>query len=236
MNVALILSGGTGVRLGSGIPKQYISVNNRPVIAFCMERLFRNRMIDRVQIVADPQWREFIAGYIVSLDQKQKFQGYSFPGENRQLSILNGLRDVSCYAGEADCIFIHDAARPVLSDRLIEDSFCAICGHDGVLPVLPMKDTIYLSTEGKKVSSLLNRCELFAGQAPETFILGKYMEATCRLLPDRIKEIHGSAEPAVLAGLDIVMIPGEESNFKITTKEDLDRFRKIVNEDGVIYL
>lgn len=65
-----------------------------------------------------------------------------------------------------------------------------------------------------------------AGQAPELFRLGKYYEANLRLLPERIRHIHGSAEPAVLAGMDIAMIPGDEKNFKITTKADLERFEK----------
>lgn len=62
------------------------------------------------------------------------------------------------------------------------------------------------------------------------FQLGSYYEANCRLLPDKIWQINGSTEPAILAGLDVVMIPGDEGNFKITTKEDLERFRKILDD------
>lgn len=125
-------------------------------------------------------------------------------------------------------MLIHDAARPLLSGELITDCLQAAAGHDGVLPALPMKDTVYFSENGKKIASLLDRGRIFAGQAPELFLLGKYYEANRALLPERILQINGSTEPAVMAGMDIVMIPGDEGNFKITTKADLIRFQERV--------
>ena len=150
------------------------------------------------------------------------------PGETRQLSILNGLRDVHTYASEEDAVLIHDAARPLLSARLITECLTALDGHDGVLPVLPMKDTVYYSEDGKCVTRLLNRSEVYAGQAPEAFVLERYLEANERLLPTEILKINGSTEPAVLAGLDVVMIPGDEENFKVTTKADLERLEEVL--------
>lgn len=86
-------------------------------------------------------------------DVTKKFKGFSGPGENRQLSIYNGLRDILTYAGAQDTVLIHDAARPCLSEALITACIGALDGHDGVLPVLQMKDTVYLSRDGKCVSS-----------------------------------------------------------------------------------
>lgn len=100
--------------------------------------------------------------------------------------------------------------------------------HDGVIPVIPMKDTVYSSTDGKQITALLDRSKIYAGQAPEVFKLGVYYAVNIRLLPDRILNINGSTEPAVMAGLDVAMIPGDEGNFKITTRADLERFQKIV--------
>lgn len=94
--------------------------------------------------------------------------------------------------------------------------------------MLPMKDTVYLSGDGRAVSSLLDRGKVFAGQAPEAFVFGKYYEANRALVPDKILEINGSTEPAVMAGMDIALIPGDEGNFKITTAADLERFQEIV--------
>ena len=220
MNIALVLSGGTGTRIGSDIPKQYIEVGGKPIVSYCIETLAAHREIDAIQIVAEPVWHDLLKE---SAAQSRKFRGFSSPGINRQLSILHGLEDIRKYAQDSDCVLIHDAARPVLSARQISDCLNAMEGHDGVIPVLPMKDTVYLSRNGRQVDELLDRGCIYAGQAPELFLLKKYYQANLALLPERILEINGSTEPAVMAGMDIAMIPGDEKNFKITTEADLQR-------------
>ncbi len=230
MTAALILSGGSGVRLGADIPKQYIEVNDRPVISYCIERLSCHEEIHAIQIVAANEWQEAIGGWLEIYDINRKFRGFSLPGENRQLSICHGLADIREYADDSDIVLIHDAARPLLSERMITECVRAMEGHDGVMPVLPMKDTVYRSTDGKTVSELLERTQIYAGQAPEAFRIGLYYEANQRLCPDKIRQINGSTEPAVMAGMDVAMIPGDEGNMKITTKSDLERFRRLAAE------
>lgn len=259
MNIALILSGGTGTRVGSDIPKQYIMVCGRPVIGYCLDVFFHHPDIDAVQVVAENRWHGLIKSCVEKMGRKpvwgcqkekersdtgqddrekgertwqHKWKGFSEPGKNRQLSILNGLEDILTYADWEDVVIIHDAARPMITDRFISDCLAAIRGHEGVLPVLPMKDTVYLSQGGNSVSSLLDRDHIFAGQAPEAFVLGRYYDANRALLPNRILTVKGSTEPAVLAGMDVVMKDGDERNFKITTQGDLERFREIVAAAG----
>lgn len=250
MVTALLLSGGTGTRMGVETPKQYIKVNGRPVIFYCLKSLFTHAGIDAVQIVANEAWRDTILQCMalgerradvrrmkdqaaeeeknaVCAGSRNKFRGFSAPGKNRQLSILHGLTDIRNYMADSDYVLIHDAARPLLTAAQITDCLEAAAGHDGALPVLPMKDTVYLSGDGRKVTSLLEREKIFAGQAPEVFLFGKYYEANKALLPDGILHINGSTEPAVLAGMDIAVLPGDEENFKITTLADLRRFEQI---------
>lgn len=231
MNVALLLSGGRGSRIGSEIPKQYIEVNGVPIIYYALKTLMLHEMIDAVQVVAEAEYETMIRDVVSRIASEcgheelaLRFKGFSVPGENRQLSILNGLKDIRKYASDADTVLIHDAARPCLSAELINECYEAIIGHEGVLPVLPMKDTVYYSNNGQRVSTLLERNKIFAGQAPELFLIGKYYDANQDLLPDKILDVKGSTEPAIMAGMDVVMIPGDEANYKITTKADLDRF------------
>lgn len=239
MNIALILSGGSGLRVGSSIPKQYIEVAGRPIITYCIKTLSAHEAVDAIWIVAEKEWQEKIISWLKMYGLESKVKGFSMPGKNRQLSILNGLEDIVSFAGDDHCVMIHDAARPCLSQQMITACFDGITGYDGVLPVLPMKDTVYLSEDGRTITSLLDRKQIFAGQAPEVFVLGKYLAANRELLATEcenakgkkqpaILSINGSTEPAIMAGLDVAMIPGEEANFKITTKEDLERFRKLV--------
>lgn len=230
MNIALLLSGGTGERAGTDIPKQYVEVCGRPVISYSMETLSGHREIDRIHIVADPLWHGFIRGWLEQTGGEGKFSGFSVPGKNRQLSILNGLADIREYGADSDSVLIHDAARPMLAAELITDCLHAMESHEGALPVLPMRDTVYGSRDGRTVTELFRREDIYAGQAPEAFRLGPYHKANTALLPERILRVYGSTEPAVLAGMDIVMIPGDEDNFKITTMADLMRFRKAMEK------
>ena len=226
MNIALVLSGGTGSRLGTKTPKQYLPCEGRMMITRCLETIFIHPSVEAVQIVAAEKWRGAIEqemeAFISSF--RDKFFGFSAPGETRQLSILSGLRDIACKATDEDVVMVHDAARPRLSAQLISDCLAASDGHDGVMPVLPMKDTVYLSRDGNAVSQLLPRSEVFAGQAPEFFRLGQYLRANEALPWEKMLTINGATEPAILAGLDIAMVPGDEGNFKITTAADMDRY------------
>lgn len=228
MNVALVLSGGTGTRLGANMPKQYLEVNNKPILIYCLETLCGSTQIDAIQIVAAVEWQETILSLLEKYHLATKFKGFSLPGENRQLSILSGLRSIREYATDESLVLVHDAARPNLSKELIDKCFEAIEGYDGVLPILPMKDTVYLSEDGKQITSLLKRSQVYAGQAPELFRVGAYYKANEALLPDKIFEINGSTEPAILGGLNVAVIPGDEGNFKITTQADLERFMELV--------
>lgn len=230
MNIALVLSGGTGSRLGAAIPKQYIEVHGKPIITYCLETLALHERIDAIQIVAEKAWQGFIMEHMTIPAFGQKLRGFSLPGENRQLSIWNGLESIRSYAEEDARVLIHDAARPLLSTNLIDRCLQAVEGYDGVLPVLPMKDTVYMSEDGEKVSSLLERNRIFAGQAPEVFKVEAYYKANQALLPEKILHINGSTEPAIMAGMNIRMIPGDERNFKITTEEDLLRFEEMMTK------
>lgn len=225
MNIALILSGGVGNRLGMNIPKQYLEIGGRTVISYCLEVFEKCQSISAIQVVADGNWHELIERSALT-----KLKGFSRSGKTRQLSILNGLEDIRLYAANEDIVIIHDAARPIISEHQIECIIEAAKEHDGAIPVLPMKDTVYLSEDGRKITSLLDRKCVVAGQAPEGFKLQPYFEANIRLLPDQILKINGSTEPAILAGLDIAIIQGDEQNFKITTKDDLIRFKEIITK------
>ncbi|MEY8395397.1 IspD/TarI family cytidylyltransferase [Lachnospiraceae bacterium 45-P1] len=222
-NMALILSGGAGLRAGTKIPKQYIKAKGRPIISYCIETFEALEEIDYIQIVAESEWHS-----LIEKELHHKPHGFSRPGENRQMSIFNGLTDLLPMAEDHTVVIIHDAARPRVSGKQILDCLRAVKGHDGAMPVLPMKDTVYLSTDGKSVTSLLNRNQIYAGQAPECFLLKPYYEANAALLPERILTINGSTEPAILAGLDIVLVKGDENNSKITTEKDLKEFISFV--------
>ena len=223
MNAAIILSGGSGARMGTDIPKQYLEVSGKPVIAYCIDTFEESPDIDKILIVCADEYRDLIRSLI---HDEEKFAGFSEPGKTRQLSILSGLSVLKDMLGDEDSVIIHDAARPLVTGETIHMIVSALEVSDAVLPVLPMKDTVYEVENGKVVSNL-DRSRIAAGQAPEGFKFGAYLKANEVLLPDAIMDISGSMQVAVMAGMDIKTIPGDENNFKITTPADLTRFEEV---------
>ena len=221
MVYAIILSGGTGVRLGGTIPKQYIEVNGRPIIADCIDVFEECESADKYIVVAADEWQNYISNLCGN-----KFVGFAEPGDNRQLSIYNGLAAFKGIAEDDDIIIVHDAARPFVTEEIIESLIDGCKNSDGAMPALSVKDTMYIQENGK-IKALIDRNSLIAGQAPEAFRYAKYFSANEALLPNKILEIKGSTEPAFMAGMDITVVKGDENNYKITTKEDLDRYIRV---------
>lgn len=229
MNYGILLAGGTGSRIGTDIPKQYIKAEGHMMATYAVSPLFKCQRVDKIYIVCDLSRKNELLSDIKDkgLDRGKKAD-FVEPGDNRQLSILNGLDAImnDNSVTDKDTVIIQDAARPFLTVDLVEDCYKALEGHDGVMPALPMKDTVYLSKDGNGISGLLDRREIYAGQAPELFLLRKYYKANKALLPEKILTINGASEPAVLFGMDIRLIPGDENNIKITTDTDMQRFKE----------
>lgn len=231
MNIAIILAGGTGTRLGGDIPKQYIEISGKPIISYCLDKFEEHKQIDNITVVASDMWQDYIMSWIKKNNLK-KFFGFAPAGSSRQHSIVNGMvKAQSIGATKDDNIIIHDAARPNVSEAIISQCIESLANYDGVMPVLSVKDTIYLSENGENITSLLNRDQLYAGQAPESFKYGKYFEIHNGMTEVDLAMVRGSSEIAYKHGLKIRMIPGDEHNYKITTKEDLNKFVKEMEEN-----
>jgi len=230
MNIAIILSGGIGSRMGFAIPKQYVEVEGKPIIAYSFETFANNESIDAVIIGCADDWLDYIKD-IVAKSKTTKQVLYSPPGETRQYSIFNALKIANAIAqNENDVVIIHDAARPLVSHEIISRCIDGCKKAEGVMPIIPVKDTIYFSEDGMHIKALLNRNHLWAGQAPEAFRLCKYLEEHEKMTHEELLNINGSTELAYKAGLSCIMIEGDPMNFKITTPEDLSNFKSIIRK------
>lgn len=227
MNIALILAGGTGKRLMRGRPKPFVSVRGKMIITHCLEAVSVHPKIDAIQIVADEEWRERIYEQMPEAALR-KFSGFSKPGPNRQRSVFNGLKTIVPSADKRDIIMIHDATRPLVSRTLISACLKACEKHGGGICMLPEKEMIYLQKDGC-IASFYESGMTYKEQTPAAFHLGKYYRANRKLEPDGLDRVLDCAEPAVLAGMDVAMIPGEEENIRIVTPIDLERFKLFLN-------
>ena len=247
MNIAVILSGGSGSRMkGGNIPKQYIEVGGKSIICYCLETFQAHPMIDAIVIVADEKYQEMLDEWMEK-GRISKFADYAPSGRTRQHSIYSGITvaheviewyeiptEIGGYVrvgvkeeteDAEDIVIIHDAARPCVSEQIITDCINGAIECGGAMPVITVKDTVYQSIDGKTIGGLLNRDELFAGQAPEAFKLDPYLAIHDAMSDEELAEVRGSSEIAYKHGMKIKLVKGEEANFKITTKEDLDKFR-----------
>lgn len=235
MNIAVILSGGSGSRMKAGnIPKQYLKVGNRPVICYCLAVFQIHTEIDAIIIVAEGQYRKFLNEWIVK-DGITKFKSFAEAGRTRQHSVYAGVKaaqDVAeeCGVKQNNIVVIHDAARPCVSETIITDCIEGAVECGGAMPVITVKDTVYQSTDGRMISSLLNRDELFAGQAPEAFRLAPYLAIHDNMTEEELETVRGSSEAAYRYGMEVKLVKGDEANYKITTREDLEKFQFFVNE------
>lgn len=227
MNIAIILSGGVGSRMGASIPKQYIEVNDRPIIDWSVSTFAARADIAKIVIVAAQKWLDYLKA---RFSHCAKSIVYADVGESRQLSVCSGLKAaISSGCSADDIVIIHEAARPLVSNKIIDDCIHGVEeGFDGVMPALRVKDTIYVSNDGMIISGLLERGALRAGQSPESFRLGSYLALNEKMPRDELLRINGSAELAFKSGQKVKIVDGDEDNFKITTPPDLARFKQIV--------
>ena len=249
----ILLSGGVGARIGASTPKQYIEVHGKPILEYTLKEVKAWKAMDSLIIVADRQWWEYIDDMVRRVFSEELselgiqsrpyenfgFLGFAEPGKNRQLSIYNALRAIRDYMGKDAVVMIHDGVRPCLSAELIDrcDSALNHCNlvqgcSNGVMPYLEVKDTVYVKDAEGHISGMLDRGSLAAGQTPEFFDYWKYLKANEDLSEDEMMLIHGSTEPAVKAAMKIALVLGDESNFKITTPEDLQRFKQMLRVEG----
>jgi len=222
----ILLSGGVGMRMNIDIPKQYIEVEGCPIIEYTLRRIISWNAMDSLIIVADKQWYDCLNGIVsrVLCNSSIIFFGYVEPGVNRQYSVINALQYIKTYEADDAVVMVHDAVRPMVSDELLSRCDGVLAGCEGVMPVLQVKDTVYRSADGIHIAGNLDRSTIFAGQTPEFFGYWKYLKANEALSEEDILKVNGSSEPAVTSGMDMRMVRGEESNYKITTIEDLERF------------
>ncbi|MBR5176821.1 MAG: 2-C-methyl-D-erythritol 4-phosphate cytidylyltransferase [Bacteroidales bacterium] len=229
MNHCIILAGGIGSRMNLDIPKQYYRVNGIPIIMYSINKFAHSGLIDSIVIVLANEWRGFMEECLSGEQYPCKIH-YAEAGKSRQHSVWNGLNIIKRYAMDGDIVLVHDAVRPYFPISNISEGIDACKEYDAALPVIPVKDATYQSSNGVIISSILPRHELYSGQSPECFAFQKFYQAHGRFSDEELSTIRGCAELAFRANLSIKLIPGCEQNFKLTTIEDMKAFELSVNK------
>lgn len=207
--------------MGAAVPKQYSPLMGKPVLVHTLSLFEMCEEIDHTVIVAAGEWHRTIWKWAEQY-RLAKVRAIALAGEDRQLSILNGLTAAEAYIkGDRDGVVVQDAARPLTSRALLQNLLHALEEAPAVLPALPITDTVYSSQDGNWAGGLLDRSQLYAGQAPEAFRFREYLDLYRKTPKEKLCAMSGSSQLPYCAGWKIKMIPGERDNLKITYPVDM---------------
>lgn len=221
----IVVAAGKGERAagsGQNTPKQYREIAGQPILARTMTAFFAHQGITHIVPVIHPDHADRYA--VLNLADSRLLPPVD-GASTRQGSVLAGLKALAPLRPER--VLIHDAARPFATLALLDRVIAALDQNDGVLPTLPVTDTIKRSLDGELIAATEDRRQLFAAQTPQGFRFGQIFSAHMRAESVR-REFTDDAEIAEWAGLRVAMVEGERNNIKITHPEDFDRAERII--------
>lgn len=211
---AVLVAAGRGERLGIDRPKAFAPLRERPLLAESLERLDSSEWIEAVVVVAPEGWEEpsiLLAEELGAGKVRAAVAG----GATRADSVRAGLGEVP---DEAPVVLVHDAARPLLPEAVVERVVGALGeGWDGAVPALPLADTIK-RVEGERVVETLDRSNLYAVQTPQAFVA----EALRRALVSGDVALSDCAGFVEAAGGRVAVVEGDRRLLKVTTRADLE--------------
>ena len=230
MNIVLLIAGGVGSRFGANIPKQFVEINNKPIIAYTLETFQKAIEIDQIVVVSVAGWEDYIER-LKNNFAITKLMHIITGGDSRFESIYKGLISLADIANESDLVLIHDAVRPCVTTNQINSSLRVAKIQGAALAVASCYDTMFVSRDGIIIDKVFPREELFKGQTPESIQYGiaysAYREA------DQ-KGLYIDSPTSLLLNLNIPvgLSLGSQENLKITTMEDIALFKTIIEEGG----
>lgn len=229
MNIALIIAGGSGNRMGQDIPKQFIHVSNCPVIVHTMLAFQKHPDIVSIAVVCLGGWETVLRSYACQYNVTKL--RWIFPGGgNGQESIYNGICGLKENGVDRDAlVLIHDAVRPLVSQGVISSNI-AICKQYGyAITGIQCREAILESDDGFYSTTSIPRDKLIRTQTPQTFRFANIINAHEEALQKGIlNSVSSCTLLAELGGYEMHIVPGEERNIKITTTEDLEIFKVLM--------
>ena len=227
MNVAVILAGGTGTRVGASMPKQFLDIDGRSVIERSIDAFDQAAGVDEVAIVVHPDWKSHMEG-LVNRNSWQKVKRILEGGAERYMSSLNAIAAYLDYPDDTNLI-LHDAARPFVSQEVIARTVEALRYHEAVGVGIPSTDTVWEVHQdfdpllSKFIVRIPERSTMWRAQTPQAFRLPVIRDAYQRALQD--PQFRATDDCGVvrryMPDIKIHIVEGSEQNRKITFKEDL---------------
>jgi 2-C-methyl-D-erythritol 4-phosphate cytidylyltransferase len=232
MNIALITAGGKGERTKQEIPKQFIHIENKPLIIYTLEAFERHPAIDAILVVCLEGWHDILWAYTKQYTI-QKLKWIVNGGEIGHDSIHNGLMELKKHCTDNDTILIHDAIRCSLSQDIISDGLSTYSKYGSSVTVIPCTEVVFRSTDGNVADEEIPRSQLFRTQTPQIFSFGKLWWAHEEAKKQNIIAPLATCSLMQALGEKVYFSSGSEKNFKVTTVDDIELFRAMINFDKI---
>lgn len=227
MNIALIIAGGKGERMKSPTPKQFLVIEGKPVIIHTLEKFQNHPRIDVIAVVCIRGWERDLEEYALQYGIT-KLQHIIPGGSVGQESIKNGIMALAnSYDGEA-VVLIHDAIRPNLSAKIISDCITSIEQHGLSVVVLPCNEAMLETSDGVSSTRAYPRSALRRTQTPQGARLTQLVDLHKKAAEKGIDNSIATCTLATETGECVWFVEGSFKNVKITTPEDIDIFRALL--------
>lgn len=227
-NIALIIAGGVGARMGQDIPKQFINVHDKPIILYTLEAFQKHPQIDAIEVVCLDGWHDVLKAYAKQFGIS-KLENIVLGGKNGQDSIRNGLNDIATrYMDDNDIVLIHDAIRPMVSNDIITDNIRVCRQYGNAITVVPCTAAMLKTYDSISTIEQVARDNLKITQTPQAFFLKDICKAHQEALAKGIVNSVASCTLYIELGRKLYMSKGSEKNLKITTSEDIEIFKALL--------
>lgn len=223
----IIAAAGSGNRMGSGIPKQYMEILGKPVLTRSVEAFEKNASTDEIYLVVNQEYTDFCREtYLGGKSAMSKVKDIVPGGAQRQDSVYAAL---SVIPEDVDFVLVHDGARPFVNEETIEALIEAVIKHGAAVAAVPVKDTIK-SAEAGIFSETLDRSRLYSIQTPQGFGRKLLKQAYERAFSENF---YGTDDAVLVEkmGEKVYLVKGDYHNIKITTKEDIILGEAILGEE-----
>lgn len=232
MVVALLTAAGIGSRMGQDIPKQFIHINNKPLIVYTLEAFENHPSIDEIVIVTLPNWIDVVRAYANQFNIT-KLKAIVPGGATGQESIHNGLEAINERHGDKNpIVMIHDGNRCLVSSEIISNSLAVYKKHGSAVAAIPCVEAVFYSEDnGASSVNSIPRENLYRTQTPHTYALDKLLWAHEQAAEKGIENTAASCTLMQALGETVYFSKGAEKNLKITTTEDLEMFEVLLHTE-----
>lgn len=232
MNVALIIAGGHGSRMGQDIPKQFINIYDKPIIIYTLEGFQKHPLIDAIEVVCIDGWHSVLWAYSKQFDIS-KLKWVISGGKTGQESIRNGVYNLEGLISGNDTVIIHDGIRPLVDETVLTDVIMKCKKYGNAVTSLPYNEQIFVKYDDISTKKFIPRETLRRVSTPQAYkfdlLVEKYHEAFEKKIG--IYGSHYTNTMMVDLGVRLYFASGSDKNIKLTTKDDLEMFKAYLKQD-----